>query len=81
MKPSLGRIVIYNTTEADRQKMKDMPNCNVQEKLPAVIVAVWGDTEESAVNINVQLDGEGNLWKTSVHKGENEGNWNFPVIK
>ena len=44
MVPTIGRLVIYNTTEAEQQKMRDMQNCNVQQKLPAIVVAVWGDT-------------------------------------
>lgn len=81
MVPTIGRVVIYNTTEAEQQKMCDMQNCNVQQKLPAVVVAVWGDTEESAINLNVQLDGEGSLWVTSALKGDEPGQWNWPEIK
>ena len=80
MIPTIGRVVIYNTTEEDRQKMRNHPNCNVQEKLPAIIVAVWGETEISCVNLKVICDGEMDLWKTSVSIGENEMNWNWPVI-
>ena len=81
MIPSIGRVVIYNTTEEEQQKMRDMESCNVQEKLPAAVVAVWGDTEESAINLNVQLDGEGSFWVTSALKGDEAGQWNWPVIK
>lgn len=81
MVPTIGRVVIYNTTEEDQQKMRDMENCNPQEKLPAIIVAVWGDTEESLINLNVLLDGEGSIWKTSIAKGDEPGLWNWPEIK
>jgi len=78
MVPTIGRVVLYNTTEEQRKKMENDPNCNVQEKLPAIVVAVWGDTEESAINLNVQNDGEGSFWVTSALKGDGEGNWNWP---
>ena len=78
MKPTIGRIVIYKTTEAEQQTMEDSTNQNVQKELPAIIVAVWS---ESTVNLKVILDGAGELWKTSATKGESEGNWDFPVIK
>lgn len=77
MAPTIGRIVIYKTTEQDRKAMEY--SCqNVQKELPAIIVAVYG---ESTVNLKVILDGKGDLWKTSASKGDQEGNWDFPVIK
>lgn len=78
MVPTLGRVVLYNTTEEQQKKMESNPNCNVQKQLPAIVVAVWGDTEESAINLNVQNDGEGSFWVTSATKGDNAGNWNWP---
>lgn len=69
---NIGEIVIYNTTEEERKSFDRAPNCNVQTKLPAMIVAVWGDTEESAVNLKVFKDGEGDLWVTSATKGDGE---------
>jgi hypothetical protein len=81
MKPTIGRVVIYNTTQEDREKMRLAPNCNVQEKLPAIIVAVFGEHENSPVNLTVICDGELTLWKTSVHFGDEEMNWNWPVIQ
>lgn len=78
MVPTLGRLVIYRTTDEQRQKMHDMENCNVQEELPAIVVAVWG---ESLVNLNVQLDGEGALWVTSAEQGDAPGEWRWPVIQ
>lgn len=81
MVPTLGRTVIYKTTEKEREFMKIKNSCNEQKELPAVIVAVWGDTPTSAVNIKVLLDGTEDLWKTSVCVGENEGSWHWPVVK
>lgn len=79
--PKIGDVVIYNTT---KQEQEDMENCppasnNVAEKLPAIIVAVWGDKPDSLVNLKVIHDGTSlDLWKTSVQRGDNEMNWNFP---
>lgn len=74
-KPSIGRVVIYNTTEEDKKEMEFTPNCNVQEKLPACIVAVSNETK---VNLTVVCDGELGLWKTSVKQGDEPGQWNWP---
>lgn len=38
MKPTIGRIVVYNTDAADREVMKKTGN--EQKQLPAIIVAV-----------------------------------------
>jgi hypothetical protein len=58
--------------------MKNSPNCNETELLPAVVVAVWGPT---TLNLKVIRDGEGELWVTSVLEGEHEGNWEWPRIE
>jgi hypothetical protein len=79
--PTIGRIVTYKTTEDDRAKMISIPNCNVQNELPAIIVKAWGETEDSCVNLKVLLDGQGDIWKTSAGRGDGEGNWNWPVKK
>ena len=78
MKPTLGRIVIYHTTKQDREEMRLHPECNIQEHLPAIIVAVWSDT---CVNLKVIYDGNINVWKTSVTLGDGEYNWSWPEIK
>lgn len=78
MVPTIGRVVIYNTTKEDQKKMEDAPNCNEQEKLPATIVAVWSN---ECINLKVQLDGEGSFWVTSANKGDLPGEWNWPEIK
>lgn len=75
-KPTIGRIVIYNTT-GDQQKAMVALACNNQLQLPATIVAVWSDT---CVNLKVQVDGNhSDLWITSSTQGDKEGNWNWPV--
>jgi len=76
MKATIGRIVIYNTSVVDREKMSIANYCNVQDKLPAIIVAVWSD---ECVNLKVITDGNMDLWVTSAIKGDNEMNWDWPV--
>lgn len=79
MKPSIGRIVIYRPTEAEKKVMADTIGCNTSDILPATIVAVWGDSEESCINVKVHQDGDvPDLWKTSINRGEEPGQWNWP---
>ncbi len=79
MKPTLGRIVIYNTTSEDRNVMIANMNCNVQEKLPAEVVATFEGYENGECNLKVRMDGDmSDMWKTSVPQGDAEGNWNWP---
>lgn len=73
MKPTIGTVVTYNTTNDEQTEMINNPDCNVQEKLPAIIVAVHS---EESVNLKVFLDGKGELWVTSSLKGDDEGQWN-----
>ncbi|MBB1153507.1 hypothetical protein [Amycolatopsis dendrobii] len=49
------------------------------QTFPMLIVRVWGDAEDSAVNGQVFLDGNDTLWKTSVQAGEGAGAWVWPV--
>jgi hypothetical protein len=44
---------------------------------PMIIIRVWSD---SCVNGQVFLDGTDLLWKTSPLLGEQNGQWNWPVI-
>lgn len=83
MKPTIGRIVTYNTTQGQRDQMKAFSDAgvsqNVQLQLPAIIVAVWSET---CINVKVFVDGKGpDLWLTSINKGDGEGQWNWPVIE
>jgi len=82
---TIGRIVIYHTTEAEREVMRNNPNCNVSDYLPAMVVANWTHelvTEGSqCLNLRVFLDGEGTLWKTSINEGDAPGHWTWPEIK
>lgn len=77
MTPTIGRIVIFKTNEAQQEHLKNTPYCNVSKELPAIIVAVFS---ESTVNLKVMLDGPGEFWVTSALQGDEPGNWNWPVI-
>jgi len=76
--PTIGRIVIYKTTEEDRENMKNNPESNIQEELPAVVVAVWGP---DMVNLKVITDGNEDLWVCSSERGSDERMWMFPERK
>lgn len=45
---------------------------------PLFITRTWGDTEGSAVNGQVLLDGADTLWVTSVSEGDDERCWFVP---
>lgn len=91
MKPTIGRVVIYHTTEQERNFNK--LSGNLQYELPAIIVAVHSDT---CVNLKVFPDGVGDMWKTSIELAREgakvgdtderlgapspEGCWSWPVI-
>ncbi len=79
MKPTIGRIVHYNTDDTDLFKMKAAKQinggCNEAKVLPAIVVAVWS---EECVNLRVVTDGNLDLWRTSVTQGDKPGQWNWP---
>jgi hypothetical protein len=74
MKPTIGRIVIFNVPDY----IKNGINGNKQDKLPAIIVAVWSET---TVNLKVITDGQNDIWTTSVSQGDNVNQWNWPIIE
>lgn len=80
MKPSIGRIVIYKTTQVERDHMQSLSNSgvptNISSELPAIIVAVWS---ENCINVKVIVDGrQQDILKTSISFGENEGQLHWP---
>jgi len=82
MKPTIGRIVIYKLTTALKEQLRENNKgewlVNIQDTLPAMIVAVWNDT---CVNLKVFVDGHiKDLWITSAVQGDQEGQWNWPKI-
>jgi hypothetical protein len=54
-------------------------NAQAGDVLPAIIVRVWGDTAESAVNLQVHLDGSDVYWATSRTHGDGQGHWHWPL--
>lgn len=73
MKPTIGKMVVYRTTQADREMMKrSEQKCIVQEKLPAVVISVKDD---ETVNLRVFCDGDITLHKTDAVRGAKEGGW------
>lgn len=83
MKPTIGRIVVYQTTEEDKNYFRLLSakwnTTNVSEQLPAIVTAVWSET---CINVQVMLDGsQGTMWKTSISQGDGEGQWSWPVIE
>jgi len=69
MKTNLGKMVVYHTTEADRELLSQ--HGNVNDHLPAVVVAQWSET---CCNLKIITDGAGSdLWHTSVVQGPNPG--------
>lgn len=82
MNVSIGRTVIYKTTDAQQDAMRKASSlgrsCNVTDELPAIVVAVWS---QSAINLKVILDGIGDIWVTSVSEGDQPGQWHWPVIE
>lgn len=49
------------------------------EIYPAIIVRTWGNQPNSAVNLQVLLDGNDNYWATSRQAGVHEGSYGWPV--
>lgn len=45
--------------------------------VPAMIVAVWGNTPTCAVNLKLFLDGSDAHWITSVSVGEKDGDYHW----
>ena len=77
-KPSIGRIVIYNTTQKEQETLSNL-SCNSSKQLPAIVVAVWSET---TINAKVFIDGlHIDEWKTRITQGDEPGQWNWPVMQ
>lgn len=75
MSPTIGRIVHYKLTNND---IKDLGNgCAYTEGdiAPAIVTRVWDD---KCVNLKVLADFPENIWMTSVPKGDELGQWQWP---
>lgn len=89
--PTAGRIVLYRLSEDDvKAIMKHRQDGtgrhrgnkpNVGDEYPMMIIRPWSDQPGSCVNGQVFLDGNDNLWVTSVSVGEGPRTWSWPVIK
>ena len=75
--PSLGRVVIYRLTDAERASNLSPHGNNGAAECPATIVRVFSDT---CVNLKLLNDGEGVPWRTSVLLGTGGGQWSWPVF-
>jgi hypothetical protein len=90
--PSMCRIVVYTLSAEDVARIEyrrtqarartkyaeKYPRANdVHEgdAFPMLIVRAWDD---GSVNGQVSLDGEDNLWTTSVKQGADAGTWAWP---
>jgi hypothetical protein len=69
----VGDIVIYHTNKEDKQLMRNA-QANIQDHLPAIVVAVWSPT---CLNLRVIGDGNYFAWKTSIANGTTESTWSF----
>lgn len=74
--PSIGRIVQYRFRDSE----------HVSGERPAIIVRVWSTVDPAPANASVQLqvftdqgnDGlDGVVWRTSVARGFDEGQYHF----
>lgn len=90
-KPSIGRTVQYTLSRLNAEQVNSAritggelrPGVPVftgnpaseGDVYPMVIVRVWSDT---GVNGQVLLDGNDQLWVTSVGCGEGPGTWRWP---
>jgi hypothetical protein len=86
LKPSIGRIVHYTLSQLDADEINrrrtDSPQAGNHalegDVCPAVIVRIFGATPESAVNLQVLLDGNDQFWATSRTLGEGPFHWAWP---
>lgn len=82
MKPTVGRIIHYVVTEADRAHVEALKATGIEinplstlQHLPAIVIVPWS---ELTVNAQVLLDGATVLWKTSITQGTVPGTWHWP---
>ncbi len=87
MIPTIGRIVHYRLNSNDVEQIKfdrQAPGRRGNEvregdTFPMMITQVWGNTETSAVNGQVMLDGNDIHWATSVCAGEGPRTFSWPT--
>ncbi len=76
----VGDVVLYQPNGRDKELMgewrRSRGDLNMMDVIPAIVTSVWGP---NCVNLTVICDGEGSMWRTSVQKGNLEGQWTFKV--
>lgn len=82
--PTIGRVVHYKLSVEDvgliEQRRGGGPGNRLEagQNYPALVVRTWGDTSESAVQLQVFLDGPDTYWATSRTQGDAPGQWFWP---
>lgn len=85
--PTVGRVVLYKLSQHDAdtilRALGFKPGNSMREGdvLPAIIVKTWGNTPESAVNLQVLLDGAGVHWVPSRCVGDVPGTYHWMVYQ
>ena len=88
MIPTVGRIVQYTLSDQDaaritqarlRDVMTEGNSVSAGDVFPMLITRVWGSDPLAAVNGQVFLDGNDNLWVTSVTCGGGHRQYAWPV--
>lgn len=72
MKPTIGRIVIYNTKEKD-------PILSSEPQFPAIIIKVHNSN-----TVDLKVFGNGPyscIYRPNITQGDEPGEWNWPVIQ
>ena len=74
--PSVGDVIVYHPTSDEQKEMESHGNFSIA--LPGIVVAAWGmDT----INVKIMTDGNGpDLWKTSIMKGKEPGEWEWKEV-
>ncbi len=86
MIPTIGRIVHYTLSEQDAAAINALRGRSTfranpayeGEVYPMMIVRVWGNSPDSAVQGQVFIDGNFTLWATSVSHGEGPRTYAWP---
>lgn len=79
MKPTIGRIVIYNIPEDGIRMFKLQGYHRIKNKVPAIIVSV---NDDETVDLSMFVIGPtASFYGNDVKQGDGEGEWNWPVIE
>lgn len=83
MAPTVGRIVHYRVPEHLNSQTALMKSNGVKSSdiLPAIIVRVWNEPDSphaDLINLQVFTDCGPMVPATSVHEGDQPGQWSFP---